>query len=226
MFLGQIGTLSSTGWCSKCDKHHIPRNTGKKFCHLELCPLPEKNNSENEENNPENEENNPENSVKTRMLVVPIMLTGIAGTGVGSRIGGHARRGGGKLRENHRKHAVVAMTNEFRTSKTCVFCFEQVQLARANRDKKGTFKRVTVNGAVECVNPDCVSFKCGYTTRGGDSHAALAIAIAGASNLLSDSRTTIAPFSRTKPTNNAGNIPDTFSTIPIGLGTGSVPANL
>lgn len=171
------------------------------------------------------EKNNP---VKTRMLVVPIMLTGIAGTGVGSRIGGHARRGGGKLREQHRKHGVVAMTNEFRTSKTCVFCFEQVQLARATRDIKGTSKRVTLNGGIECINPDCVSFKCGYTTRGRDSNAALAIAIAGASNLLSDNRTTIAPFTRTKSTNNAGNTPDTFSTIPIeaSAGTGSVPASL
>jgi hypothetical protein len=147
---------------------------------------------------------------KTRPLIVPVMLTGIAGTGVGSRIGGHSRRGGGKLREQHRKHGIVAMTNEYRTSKTCVFCFEQVQLARATRETKGTWKRVRLNGAVECVNPDCVSFKCGYTTKGRDSHAALAIAIAGASN-------------------NAGTLPDKSSigsTEAPRAGTSNVPTCL
>ncbi|KAG0246074.1 hypothetical protein BGX31_004728 [Mortierella sp. GBA43] len=39
--------------------------------------------------------------------VIPIMLTGTAGTCIGSRIKGSAKRGGGKLREEHRKHAIV-----------------------------------------------------------------------------------------------------------------------
>jgi hypothetical protein len=34
-----------------------------------------------------------------------VMCVGIAGTGAGTRIGGHLRYGGGKLRERHRRYS-------------------------------------------------------------------------------------------------------------------------
>ena len=43
------------------------------------------------------------------------------GTGVGSRIGGHERRGDNKLRREHRRYTCIAMTEEFAASKTCSF---------------------------------------------------------------------------------------------------------
>ncbi|CAO3569992.1 unnamed protein product [Mortierella alpina] len=51
--------------------------------------------------------------------IMPVLFIGDAGTGVGSRIKGHARRGGGKMRSRHRRYCPVAITDEFRTSKTC-----------------------------------------------------------------------------------------------------------
>jgi hypothetical protein len=48
-----------------------------------------------------------------------VMCVGTIGTGAGTRIGGHLRYGGGKLRERHRRYTIVAMTNEYKTSQTC-----------------------------------------------------------------------------------------------------------
>ena len=148
------------------------------------------------------------------------MLIGSAGTGVGSRIGGHARRGGGKMREQHRRYCTVGMTDEYRSSKTCIWCFQQVRLPRSRRLINGKIKTVKVHGAVECVNPSCISVQCGYTIKSRDPHAckklrlnllsfnyiflnytffkisAVAIAISGASNLLTSPRATLAPFSK------------------------------
>jgi hypothetical protein len=41
---------------------------------------------------------------------------------------GHARRGGGKMRAQHRGNCPVRM-NEFRSSKTCIWCLDTCQLA-------------------------------------------------------------------------------------------------
>ncbi|KAF9571998.1 hypothetical protein EC968_010475 [Mortierella alpina] len=88
---------------------------------------------------------------------IPVFLIGAAGTGVGSRIKGHERRGGGKMREQHRQSAVVAITNEYRTSQTCYACFRQLRLARSRRFLNGKVKSISVHGAVECLNRNCDS---------------------------------------------------------------------
>ena len=159
------------GWCSRCERHHIPKRASQGFRYTPECP-------------------------RERPFVLPIMLTGIAGTCVGSRFKGHARRGGKKLRKEHRQHGIVALTNEFRTSKTCLFCFQQVRLAQSRRLQEGRIKVVRVHGSLECVNPACPSVLCGYTQKPRDAHAAVCIALAGASNLLSLNRQTLAPFRR------------------------------
>jgi len=100
------------------------------------------------------------------------------------------------MRKEHIQHCAVGMTNEYRSSQTCVFCFQPVQLARSRRLFGGQIKVVKVHGAIECVNPACASFKCGYTIKPRDTHASVCIAIAGASNLLSSARATLPPFSR------------------------------
>ncbi|KAG0256593.1 hypothetical protein DFQ27_005639 [Actinomortierella ambigua] len=159
------------GWCNDCTCHHIPSNFDGSvpFQHVKECP-------------------------SRRHVVQPILLIGDSGTGVGSRIKGHARRGGGKMRAQHIRHCTIGMTDEYRTSKTCVFCFHQVRLARHRRMVKGQEKLVNVNGAVECVNPDCVSVKSGYCQKPRDTHAAVAIAIAGAHQLFH--KKAFEPFTR------------------------------
>ncbi|KAK3812149.1 MAG: hypothetical protein J3Q66DRAFT_263672, partial [Benniella sp.] len=110
---------------------------------------------------------------------------GTAGTGTGSRIAGHERRGGTKMRNEHAQYCPVAMTDEHNTSKVCVYCFQRTRLARSRRIIRGETKLVNVHGAVECTNPDCISFTCGYTTKARDVYSAAAILLAGASTLLS-----------------------------------------
>ncbi|KAK3821148.1 MAG: hypothetical protein J3Q66DRAFT_262036, partial [Benniella sp.] len=68
----------------------------------------------------------------------------------------------------HAHYCPVAMTDEHNTSKTCIYCFQRTRLARSRRIVKGEAKLVTVNGAVECTNPDCISFTSGYTTKARD----------------------------------------------------------
>lgn len=172
-----VSTVSAAdGWCTLCNRHHIPNEPEfKTFRHVAQCP-------------------------KSQPQVRPVLLIGEAGTGVGSRIGGYQRRGGGKMREQHRRYCTVGMTNEFRTSKTCIYCYCQVRQARARRLVNGKVKFVNLHDAVECINPECPSVKQGYTVKPRDAHAAAAIAIAGASALLDRSRRTLPPFSRnTKP---------------------------
>ncbi|KAG0300016.1 hypothetical protein BGZ98_009564 [Dissophora globulifera] len=136
------------GWCVDCECHHIPRAISGKaaFAHVKKCPRQ-----------------------SLGRTIQPIMLTSIAGTGFRSRIGVHVRRGGGKMRKEHQRHCIVAMTDEYRSSKTWVFCFSPVQLARGHR---------IVNGLIRTAR---------------DTHSAMAIAIAGALNLLSSDHQTLPP---------------------------------
>ena len=55
------------------------------------------------------------------------------------------------MRKEHIQHCTVGMTNEYRSSKTCVFCFQPVQLARSWCLLGGQIKVVKVHDAIECV---------------------------------------------------------------------------
>ncbi|CAO3572960.1 unnamed protein product [Mortierella alpina] len=154
--------------------------------------------------------------------IMPVLFIGDAGTGVGSRIKGHARRGGGKMRSAHRRYCPVAITDELRTSKTCAYCQTQVRLARSKRvDKeKKLIKTVNVNGAIECYNPDCVSVVCGYVIKLHDPHAAVNIALAGASPHLDSSRCALPPYTRSfrrTTTNDTGPLPPDPITPPTSV---------
>ncbi|KAK3822905.1 MAG: hypothetical protein J3Q66DRAFT_424384, partial [Benniella sp.] len=148
------------GWCTQCNCHHIPNEPeSKTFKHMDQC-------------------------FHSRPELRPVHLIGEAGTGVGSPIGGYQRRGGGKMREQHRQYCTVGMTNEYRTSKTCIYCFCPIRQAHARRMINGKVKVVRLHDAVECINPDCPSVGEGFAIKPRDAHAAVAIAIAGASTLL------------------------------------------
>jgi hypothetical protein len=108
--------------------------------------------------------------------------------GINSTIKGHCRRGMRKLREQHRVYGHVGITNEYNTSKTCPYCFSRVILHRARRMVGGVEKVVRLNGAVECVHPQCPARRIKYTTRGRDANAAANIALSGASIILAADR--------------------------------------
>ncbi|KAF9919554.1 hypothetical protein BGZ65_012037, partial [Modicella reniformis] len=73
--------------------------------------------------------------------MMPIHCIGDAGTGVGLRLKGFARRGGRKFRKEHSRYTMVAVTPEYRTSKTCAFCFSTLQKARYRRHGHNTTNR-------------------------------------------------------------------------------------
>lgn len=122
----------------------------------------------------------------------PILCIGKAGTGVGLRIGGHTKRGGTKMRQRHRRYTIVSMTNEHRSSQTCVFCFQQVQRPKTRKLVKGKWKSVSVNGSSLCMNPQCLAYRHGCNTRNRDTQAAFAIALAGVSRISTGQ--TLEPF--------------------------------
>ncbi|KAK3825947.1 MAG: hypothetical protein J3Q66DRAFT_396864 [Benniella sp.] len=62
------------GYRQPCGLHHLPEILNGQLSYSAVCP-------------------------KSRPNVLPVMLTGTAGTGVGSRIRGHQRRGGGRQRK-------------------------------------------------------------------------------------------------------------------------------
>ncbi|KAF9574644.1 hypothetical protein EC968_005874 [Mortierella alpina] len=163
---------ASDGWCSECRAHRVPnRPEDRVFAHVQECS-------------------------KRATDVLPIMLIGDAGTAVGSRIGGHPRRGGKKLRQEHMKHCPTVLTDEYKTSRICCYCSEPVEQARGRRIINGKEVTVKLHGSLECTNSACPSVKIGYTIKARDPHSALAIALAGAPALRSPTRQKLAPFSR------------------------------
>ena len=98
-----------------------------------------------------------------------LIFHGAAGLGVGSRIAGHSRVGGGWMRKMHYQQGrTVAWTPEPGTSKTCHGCAGRLVPARGKKVVDGKLTWCKVNGALECVNPSCVTYACGYTVRSRD----------------------------------------------------------
>ncbi|KAI8596846.1 hypothetical protein EDD21DRAFT_357783 [Dissophora ornata] len=80
----------------------------------------------------------------------PTKTKGDAEAGVGSTISRHVRRGGTKLYKEHGRYCTVAITDEFRRSKVCPFCFRHAWLAHIWRMIDGVLKPRSICGAVEC----------------------------------------------------------------------------
>ncbi|KAF9319524.1 hypothetical protein BG003_008915 [Podila horticola] len=187
------------GWCTQCSEHHrMHLDETLQYVYDPVCP-------------------------KELKEVAVILLIGNAGTGVGSFIGGIEKRGGKRLRHHHMRSAIVCITNEFRTSKTCSLCLWRVTLARSRRLVDGKLKAVRVNGAVECHNQACPSVQKGYCIKSRDGNAALNIGLAGISTLTRPSRKTLSQFSQ-RPTTQPCLFPAPassalVSTSPSGLAT-------
>ena len=120
------------------------------------------------------------------------MLVGTAGTATGSRIKGQQKRGGSKINADHRQHAVVGMTDENMTSKTCMAC--NGPISRPKGYDPTTKRRKAVNGSSLCTNTECPLYLTARATQNRDCQSAMCIAFAGAHKLLTGK--TIHPFSR------------------------------
>ncbi|KAG0344696.1 hypothetical protein BG004_004253 [Podila humilis] len=122
-----------------------------------------------------------------------VVAYGSSATGVGSRIGGHEKWGGKELLL---QESMVAVTDEYRTSQVCPFCFGTVQQEKSRRLVGTEIKTRKVHGSVQCRNKDCMAFKLEYATRPRDSNAALNILISAMSVMKSGGPWPIAPFAR------------------------------
>lgn len=129
------------------------------------------------------------------------MLIGKMGTGVGGLAWGIERRGGKQYRKHHMRSALVCMSTEYRTSKTCACCLWRVRQAKTIRkvmeDGKEKIRWKMLNGAVECLNGSCPSVQAGCTVKSRDGNAAVNIGLAAASSLLRPSRKILFPFEQT-----------------------------
>ena len=113
---------------------------------------------------------------------------------MGSRIKGHAKRGGSKMTRQHRPYRPVGHTNENRTSKICSCYYILISLARATRTKDGQTKTARLNGLVDCKNPTCPRRKAGRGSMGSDANVANNVLISGASILLSADHRALPPY--------------------------------
>ncbi|KAF7726709.1 hypothetical protein EC973_008483 [Apophysomyces ossiformis] len=153
---------------------------------------------------------------KTNVL---LMMIGSVGTGVCSPIRGHCRRGGKQLREQHLQQTSVGMTNEFRSSQLCPYCYQV--LSHLNKKKDGYIKKNF--GTVICTNSECISVKKGYGSRGRDQNAALNIAVAGTSALFSERHEPFQEFNPKKASKYLldNNLLASLMSIPEGCGVGA-----
>ncbi|KAF9979050.1 hypothetical protein BGZ75_009846 [Mortierella antarctica] len=122
---------------------------------------------------------------RNKRNTVTVLAYGAAGSGAGSRIGGHLRWGG--KWQFLRQGVVVIVVDEYCTSITCTHCFQRLRLQKSRRLQGSNIKAKAVNGGVVCVNPLCPDVRAGYASRPRDSNAALNILLAMASVSLRDS---------------------------------------
>lgn len=180
------------GWCSSCKVHHPLASRGPKgeraqFTYSTSCP-------------------------RAGLNVACVTAYGAAGSCIGSRLGGHLKWGGKWIRrELLLMNILVAVTDEYCTSQFCPFCFSRIQLSRSRRLVGTTIRTKTIHGSVECRNPACIAFQCGYGTRPRDTNAAINILISAMSIMDSGGPWPIAPFCRyIRPSN----VPTTTASRP------------
>ncbi|KAL0083580.1 hypothetical protein J3Q64DRAFT_1748218, partial [Phycomyces blakesleeanus] len=90
---------------------------------------------------------------------------------------------GGKWKQNIHGEAVnVCITNECKTSRTCIFCFSPLTNPRIPGKKKRSYK---VNkGTFLCINPRCITVNNRCASKPRDGLSALAIALVGLSSVI------------------------------------------
>ena len=113
-----------------------------------------------------------------------LMFIGDRGTGVGSRIKGFRRYGGGWKEQLHGTHVNVCITNEHMTPQTCIYCYQKLCHPKAMLTKKNKQVSQEIKGALMCVNPKCVTMKSGRSTKSRNALFSLAISLSGLTQCL------------------------------------------
>lgn len=150
-----------TGFCRKCHHYHAPRHGSRSALAYPMTCSAQK------------------------LDVRTVVAYGAAGSGIGSRIGGHLRWGGAWIREQLlRQGVLILLTDEYNTSKTCVFCSQRLEQSRSRRLIGVELRLKPVHGSVRCHNPLCPAVKAGYATRGRDGNAGIGILLSAASTSL------------------------------------------
>lgn len=104
-------------------------------------------------------------------------MVGDRGTRVGSRIKGHRRYGGNWLERMRGRRENVCITSEYKTSQTCIYCFEQLEHPQRIEEKDGKSIKKATKGSLMCVNLECVSVKYGRSIKSRDGLSSLAIGL-------------------------------------------------
>ena len=92
--------------------------------------------------------------LKSRKRKHLLMFIGDRGFGYGSKIKGHRRYGGYWKQKIHSKYTTVLVTNENKTSQTCVFCFSSVFHPKQQINYKGNFS-LKISMVLSCASiPD------------------------------------------------------------------------
>ncbi|RUS34296.1 hypothetical protein BC938DRAFT_481375 [Jimgerdemannia flammicorona] len=99
-----------------------------------------------------------------------------------------------KIQEQHRIYGYVGITNEYNTSKTCLFCFSRVVLHRTCQTIDGRKQVVCLNGVIEYIHPQYPARRINHTTRERDANAAANIALSEASVILAADCQPLPPF--------------------------------
>ncbi|KAG0041716.1 hypothetical protein BGZ83_001405, partial [Gryganskiella cystojenkinii] len=147
-----------TGHCDECHRRHDVQWSKDGFQFPSTCP-----------------NNTPR--------YLPVLFLGDQGMCINSRLKG-IRMTGNTVPAEHAHYIPVCNTSEHRTSKVCIFCGWLTRQARGYKhvkDSEGKLMRrlVWINGAIECVNKNCIAVRAGYTIRGRDTNAAINILVNG-----------------------------------------------
>jgi hypothetical protein len=78
----------------------------------------------------------------------------------------------------------VCITSQYRTSQTCLFCFEQLDQPQLIENKNGKIIKKLTKGSLMCVNSACVSVKYGISTKSRDALSSLAIGFSGLTSCI------------------------------------------
>ncbi|CAO3646917.1 unnamed protein product [Mucor hiemalis] len=113
-----------------------------------------------------------------------VQFVGDRGTGVGTRIKGYRKYGGRWLENMRGQRGNVCLTDEYRTSQTCVYCFSQLEHPYFIEQKNGKLTKKSTKGSLMCVNLECVTAKYHRSVKSRDALSSLAIGLTGLSMCL------------------------------------------
>ncbi|KAL0093409.1 hypothetical protein F4703DRAFT_1729865 [Phycomyces blakesleeanus] len=111
-----------------------------------------------------------------------LFFTGDRGTGTIFRPKGFRMYGGKWKQKIHRETANVCITNECKTSQTCIFSFSSLINPRIPGKKEGSYKGN--KGTFLCINSRCITVKKQWASKPRYAFSALAIALIALTSVM------------------------------------------